>query len=142
MAYGVPHEPTKEKRNLRNTERTPVGATNRASSRLVASSVSAWRGVAGDGGRSNIAHVVQKEEVGWWRCCSFRRHGCKLTSEDPLQLAGYKWLGHSRTVKRKGGRFFGGLGVWMLDSIASSVRSRGGVGNYGGSEGVQWVTYE
>jgi hypothetical protein len=34
------------------------------------------------------------------------------------------------------------LCAWVLDSTASSVRSRGGVGNYGGSEGVQWITYE
>jgi hypothetical protein len=95
------------------------------------------------GAHTNIAHAVQKEEAGGRDVAMlFLQETWLQVDEDPLQLAGYTWFGHSRTVKKRGGCFSGGLGVWVLDSVASSVRSRGGVGNYGGSEGVQWITYE
>jgi hypothetical protein len=95
------------------------------------------------GAHTTMAHAVPQEEAGGRGVAMLVLQETWLqVDEDPLQLAGYTWFGHSRTVRKRGGRFSGGLGVWVLDSIASSVRSRGGVGNYGGSEGVQWIAYE
>jgi hypothetical protein len=61
--------------------------------------------------------------------------------EKPLPVHGYTWFGKSRTVKKRGGRYSGGLGVWVHSSIQAQVKPWAGCQNYGGSEGVQWLLY-
>ena len=65
--------------------------------------------------------------------------------EKPLPLHGYTWFGKSRTVKKRGGRFSGGLGVWVHSSVAAHIKQWAGSqkhgSSYGGSEGVQWLLY-
>jgi hypothetical protein len=42
---------------------------------------------------------------------------------------------------KRGGRFSGGLGVWVHSSVASHIKEWAASQNYGGSEGVQWLLY-
>jgi hypothetical protein len=54
------------------------------------------------GAHTNIAHAVQQEEaVGRVVTMLFFQETWLQVNEDPLQLAGYTWFGHSRTVKKE-----------------------------------------
>jgi len=95
------------------------------------------------GAHSNIEQMVQAEAKKGKRVIAvFLQETWLQTADVPLQLTGYKWFGHCRTVKKTDGRYSGGLGTWVLNEYSASFKPGKGDGNYGKSESVQWLLFE